>query len=519
MQFTLLEALQRSRLSISGNAKLEELRRKFSQKRHEPLVAMMVSSVGSPIPEEAYLKMSDQQWLGAMRKYAGVDHKWDRDCRMSGGERELCQFLEARAKAAPRRFAALAERMPDDLPASYFEAILLGVAGSAPQEKEEPPLPINVEELVVLVRRVHELPGHPCGKGIARLVGRWSSLKSWPDEVIDLIAWYALNDPDPHEEVWRKSSGGDPYGEGINSTRGAAAGAIANLLYDQPEQLDRLQTAIYGLVNDWTIAVRSCSIKLLFAVLSRDHQKAISWFRDCVSADPVLLETPLVERFLNFAGYRDYDGVRPVVHAMLESSSPGAIEASARQVCLLALDFEAARADVKRVQCGTSAMRKAAAEIYSANVADEVVGSTCRKLLKPFFADPDESVRAQAALAFRHLANLSLNDQADLLGAFLDTVPEKAALEPLVYSLEESLVQLPDLVCRFAELSIEAYRTEAGDISTAGSAVAMHLSKIVVRLYAQTEDPTVQSRCLDMIDEMERYHFLGVSDELQQLDR
>jgi hypothetical protein len=101
----------------------------------------------------------------------------------------------------------------------------------------------------------------------------------------------------------------------------------------------------------------------------------------------------------------------------------------------------------------------------------------------------------------------------------LEAGPEKAALEPLAHALESSPVQLPDLVCRFAELCIEAYRTEAGDISTSGSGIAMYLSKIVVRLYAQTEDSTVQSRCLDMIDEMERYHFLGVSDELKRLDR
>lgn len=341
-----------------------------------------------------------------------------------------------------------------------------------------------------------------------------------------MITWYALNDPDPHEEAWKKPSdsgqcyyGGDPHMAGINSTRGAVAGVIEGLLFDQPEQFDRLQAAVYGLVNDRTIAVRSCAIRPLLAMLNRDPQKAISWFMACVSVDPVLLEGPLVERFIHFAGYRDYEGIRPVVHAMLESSSPRAIEVSARQVCLLALDVEAARADVERVQRGTSEMRKAAAEVYSTNVAHEVVGSICRELLKPFFADPDESVRAQAALAFRHLANLSLNDQADLLAVFLEAGPEKAALEDLAYALESSLVQLPDLVCQFAERSIEAYRTEAGDISTSGSAVAMYLSKIVVRLYAQTDDPTVQSRCLEMIDEMERYHFLGVSEELQRLDR
>jgi hypothetical protein len=526
MQFTLLESIEKSRLSTSGKARLGELRRKFPQERHEPPTAMKVSTIGSPIPEEANPKMSDEQWLRAMRKYAGVDRQWDRDYRMSAGEWGLCQSLEARARAEPRRFAFLAGRMPDELPASYFEAILRGVAACAPQEKEELPLPITAEELVVLVRRVHELPGRPCGQGIARLVEKWSSLKAWPDEMIDLITWYALNDPDPHEEVWRKSSGsehfyygGDPYAAGINSTRGTIAGVIAHLLFVQPEQFDRLQAAVQGLVSDRTIAVRSCAIRPLLAVLNRDPQKAISWFIECVSVDPVLLETPIVDRFLQFAGYQDYDGIRPVVHTMLESPSPKVIEAGARQVCVLALDVEAARVDAERIQRGTSVMRKAAAEVYSTNVAHEVVGSTCRQLLKPFFADSDESVRAQTGLAFRHLASLSLNEQADLLAAFLEAGPEKAALEPLVHALESSLVQLPDLVCRFAERCIEVYRAEAGDISTAASGVAMYLSKIVVRLYAQTEDPAVQSRCLNMIDEMERHHFLGLSDELQRLDR
>lgn len=47
----------------------------------------------------------------------------------------------------------------------------------------------------------------------------------------------------------------------------------------------------------------------------------------------------------------------------------------------------------------------------------------------------------------------------------------------------------------------------------------MYLSKIVVRLYAQTEDRAIQSRCLNLIDDMEKYHFMGLSDELRRLDR
>jgi hypothetical protein len=139
--------------------------------------------------------------------------------------------------------------------------------------------------------------------------------------------------------------------------------------------------------------------------------------------------------------------------------------------------------------------------------------------LKPFLTDEDESVRAAAACAFDFLALLATPEQADILGTFLDGEPGPTALKPVVRALEDSPVQLPDLVCRLVERCVAAYRSEASDISKSGSAVAMDLSKIVVRLYAQTEDPEVQARCLSLIDDMERHHFMGLADELQRLER
>ena len=164
-------------------------------------------------------------------------------------------------------------------------------------------------------------------------------------------------------------------------------------------------------------------------------------------------------------------------------------------------------------------MRKAAADVYATNVADKTVGAICREFLKASFRDEDETVRAEAATAFRSVSVLSEENQAELLSAFLDGKPGQVALEPVVRELEDSPVKLPDLVCRMAEQSVDAFRNEAGDISKAGSMVAMDLAKIVIRLYTQTTDDKIQSRCLDLIDEMERHHFMGMSDELRRLDR
>ena len=101
----------------------------------------------------------------------------------------------------------------------------------------------------------------------------------------------------------------------------------------------------------------------------------------------------------------------------------------------------------------------------------------------------------------------------------MDSDPGGRTLEPVVRVLEDSPVQLPDLVCALSERCVSEFKQEASDIRTRGALVATDLSKIVVRLYSQTGDPSIQSRCLDMIDDMERHKFFGLSEELSRLDR
>lgn len=523
-QLQLLTAMDHDRLGPAGRAKLAELRAKFPDVTHEAPEAMKAVCVGSPIPDEAQEKMADAQWLSAMEKYAGVEHRRDRDLRASGGEYQLAQSLEAKTRADPNRFIALSAKMPTSLPAAYFDAIMRGVAATAsPDGSDVTAVPIS--SVVALMERAHTLRGRPCGRWIAHLLEKWSKVE-WPSTVIEIIAWYATNDPDPAEEVWRKRAtsgqfynGGDPDVSGLNSTRGAAANAIARLLFDRHELTDVLVNAVDRLAHDTSTAVRSQAVFPLLALLNTRPDLAIPWFVECVSLDPILLGTRFVERFIYYAGRRDYAAIRRVLQTMLASADAETVEAGASLCCLLALDLDAAKPDAEQVRAGSPATREAAATIYANNVAQKEVGAMCRDLLLPFFADAEDSVRVKAATAFQNISELGTAEQGKLLRAFIAAKPSAAALEPVIRALEDSPVRLPGLVCDLIEAGFEAFKADAGDIRKGGAIVASDLSKIVIRLYTQSDDGEIKKRCLNAIDSMEQAGFFGLSEELSQVDR
>lgn len=571
-QLELLRVMDGASLDATARAKLQELKRKFPEAQYEEPQPIQGGAVGFSIPQEAQTKMSNEHWLKAMRKYA------TRGFRFTGGKfrwadrHQLSIALMAQAELDPGRFSGLSQEMPDDLPGSYFDAILRGVAGSIERPKNNSVISVLTEQhAALLVERVHRLPNRPCGRAIAWLMEKTTDF-AWNQQAIGDLCWYAVNDPDPKAErdedsatsknkdvVQKPGSGStdtgidetelaealdsmDPFDDieaidqspkststpdkkidyhlrGINSVRGAVAEAIGQLLFKRDRLLSTVEPAIDALAHDRSIAVRSCAIFPLFALLTIDAPKAIKWFKESVALDADVLRTPYVERFIHLAAYRDFVAILPILNLMLSSGDDDTVSAAAREVCLLGLDVDSAKQERERIEKGTLAMRRAAAQVYAVNVAHEVVGEVCRQRVKPFFSDEDTMVRVQAASAFEFIANLSTPAQGDLLSAFLKTNPDALALLPVVRGLGDSPVDLPSLVYQLIESCIRSYGSDAGDISKSASAISMDLSKMVVRLYAQSKDRYIQSQCLDLIDTMERHHFLGLTEELRRLDR
>ncbi len=157
--------------------------------------------------------------------------------------------------------------------------------------------------------------------------------------------------------------------------------------------------------------------------------------------------------------------------------------------------------------------------IGATNLSHDVVGDRCGEFLQQFFDDEADAVREEVSSAFSGLSGERLLSLQGFIARYIESRSFEIGTDRLLRSLEESNVELPQIVCRAAERILEFLGEEGTHIAYHGSMVAMDISKLVVRQYEQTTDAEGKTRCLDLIDRMERIGYLGIGDELTKLDR
>lgn len=506
-QFELLDGIAVSRQSERVKRRLGEWRRKFNRQTADPPKGIVGGMVGSPIPQEAAAKMTDAQWLRAIAKH----HTDDRPFRVEGddligGAHTLANVLEHCAKEDPMRFAKLACQFPDTANPCYFNGVLRGVAD------------VSLEPALIgeLCERCHQLPHRPCGQWICWLVRKQSS-QPLPDPVLDIVAWYATEDADPQRELWRTDAGnGQVYYHGeieahaINTVRGSAAETMASLLFQDKSRLMRFLPALEKMVDDTSIAVRSCVAEVLTATLNCDRALAVALFLRLCEIEDDLLQTRGIERFLLYGLQTHYEALAPVLERMLDCDLEKANIAGARVACLIALNDEAARSLVEKCLTGDEAYRIGTAQVFAANLCSARYRVYCETALRRLFNDSSEQVRAEVSRCFSHFKDQDLSAYTDLIKDF---VQSKAFVEhygSLFHALKEATGKLPEITCIACEGFTEIAGTAAADARTHAAADSYQVTELIVRAYRQYEDEVIQVRCLDLIDRLAQARALGL---------
>lgn len=524
-ELLLLRSLDRTRTSRKTELRIEELERKFPDLT-DAIVGedetRLAKGIGSPIPQETAELMSDDQWISAMQKYDGSTD------RLRGGPVELSRSLAEFARKDRKRFASLVNRIPDDVDLMYFSAILNGLCGRyanlGKEEKEADQKGFDAtstEVFLSVIDRLHALPGRPCGSAIVGCIESLSE-RQLPDRVLDIVSFYATSDPDPQADIWQDESrnyyGGNPYDHGINCVRGQAAQAISSLLYDDETRHDALRPALDALSQDPVISVRTCAIKAFLPLLNFARDEAVALFLKTCDGCAAITGTPPFERFAHYAVYTHYVRLRDLLQFALSLENDAAVENAARRIVLSELSDVDVGSDALKIRTGSELMRKAAAGVYATNLSNEVVGDKCAEHLETFFNEA-ESVRQHVSSAFFRLSGERLLQLKGFIARYVESRCFENETNRLLRALEQSNVELPEIICRAAERILEFIGEEGTHIAYHGSMVAHSISTLVVRQYEQTTDDAVKSHCLDLIDRMERVGYLGIGDELSKIDR
>ena len=526
----LLACLPAERMSLEATRRFAELKRKFPFERFAAPKPIECAFVAPPISRSASERLTDKNWISALTGTASRRLSRRLDAGKNGIYR-LAPELRRRAQTEKLRFAELALRLPDSVPPAYFDAILSGITSERQETGEENKLPetalqpVETETIARVIERLHDLPEKPCGKEIAWAIQRIAD-RNPPERLLDIVSHYAINDADPADRDrgltvnGKPASERDPYSDGINSTRGAAAHAIAALLFANKSHYHSLQPAIRALVADRSVAVRSCAVAPLVAMLNFDRPTAVKLFLLlCDGAQPVL-KTPTVDEFLHYAVYDRYADLRALLLRMLQMADDAkARETAARQITVAAFHEPLAIEDLGLVFAADATCRNASAGVYAHNLSIDRVADECRRHLPQFFDDEDKDVRATAADCFRRLSDAQLTREQPLMQRFIASRACLEHSEDLVIPLENSAATLPEIICSLPERLIAEHKSSGATEHIEQRRWIYHLPALVTRVYGQTSDAQQKVRCLNIIDEMLRLGFTEVDAELAKVER
>lgn len=516
-QFELLGGFAPGTLTEAGARRLRDFQTQFERDEAEPPTRRFRSIagfVGPPIPEDEARAFTNEQWLDAMRRYPTDDR--DREEFLVGGATQLARVLQKLTAEDPDRFAEFGLSIPDDTNPVYLEGILIGLG--------EGTAAVKPDLLWPFLDRCHEFPGRPFGRWFDRPVGRLPDGVVVPELIVDHIAWYATEDPDPENDEWfekqiRDDGQADPHGQGINSVRGSAAEGLASVLLRDKSQAQRLRPTIERVCADRTIQVRACAATTLLGLLDIDADYAIRLLNQMLEVDNEYLNASRsVERFLSYATWRNYAATQPALERLSNSAYGPAQAAGARQSTLVALRSEQAIEFVERAMGGSDDARRGVAQVAAANLGDAAYAEFLEGLLQRLFRDDAPTVREAAGDCFRQLEPDQVGKHRELIRDFIRTPAFAGNPGDLFDALEKSAEPIPQEAIEACRAFIAFAGRAAGDFATRAAFDASNATNLILAAYLQAEDQAQADEALDVIDELVANRAYGVERALQTID-
>ncbi len=494
--YTLIGAIPQELLSQEGLKRVAELERKFGKIDRIPQ-EIAGDVVVSPISSDAEEKMTDDQWRSAIKKYSASDRDRCSGNFLKGGAREFAHSMEPFIKKEPERFARLALTLPSTTNAVYISWILRSLSGTNCSLD----LKLSVASKAFSEYRIE------CARDLAGLLGGIESRLD--DEFIEMLHWIAIEHPDPERELWLPTDGDSTeyYGGsvsdcGLNSDRGRAVLAIADLIQKDEDYLQRFATTIEALVGEELLSVRSCVLRITHGISRYDTARAIELFLEVTQLDPRLLAIHYADHFLVWAIKENFSNLEPSLLALLRSSEEKHQNVGARLLSLAKLYGHSTDSYIEEALSGSPSHRSGVADVAAENIGLSETRDWCESILLRLFSDQDSSVNSAAANCFHKLKESDLSDYDELVSNFSGSHSFKSNSGTLMRVLENTKYRLPQLTMNVCEDFILQISSENTNVFSQNYVDSSTLGTLVFRIYQQYQTDSLAVKALDLIDEM-----------------
>lgn len=522
-EFTLLTALPEDRLPERAVRRLGELRRRYDDIREpEEPEGGNGGFIGSPIPSEAAQRMSDDQWLGAMRKHSRDRTDWE---TFTGGARELSHVLRSMTTASPGRFSRLAVRMDGGMHPAYGASLLLGLGDAEPCGDPD-----------AVFAAVRYLAGQ-CRPAHDQWLG-WAMRKyltSVPIDLVETLLDRALGADDTGDLTGSGDAIGEDEGDlgskpgaehdlltaGINTVRGSAVESLGDLLVHASDgsRAALVVPHLRRIAAARSLPVRACAAHLLHAALRWDRPAVGEAFAVLVRAPDLLLASRTVFRLFVALCHGDPVAGGPVRDRMLRSPVPAVRRNGGRVAALAAMEWETKDLLAEVLAGRDGAQRQGAADVCAQRLLNTGDQALAHHALVQFFHDPEEGVREAAAAVASALRGRRLMPVRRTVTALIDSDAFALALPQLLITFEEAPDRVDEMVLACIRRFLTMFGVASADLATRAAADAHHIGGLLVRAHAQATSAARRSEILDLLDQLLLRGAYGVAEAIGSADR
>lgn len=509
----ILAALPEERLSKSAIRKKQEVDRKYPNPIQKPN-KISVGAVGSPLPKRAIEKMTDEQWLEAIKK-----HNQDFiGANLTGGAAELSRDLEKRVKEEPERFVRLALRFEGDINDSYFDHVYMGIKeGRCPKKL-----------VFDLIRHFFSLPGKPGGRWLSWVLKNYQH-ETLPDDILQIVGWYATKAEDPRGDSLTIYGLDDPTPQkvprnyedsAINCVRGSAAELVGELIFVDWEKGRFFLPFIETMIDDESTAVRVSVAYALLALYNYDFNKSLELFlKMCSTSHDVFLGTRHCNRYIFYACQKKPERFRELFERMLDSEIEEVREEAAQNILIARFGHQKIDDLFQRCFADDNILLKGLAQTARNHLKhpDVSIHQLSHEVILKCFNSGSKEVRKIAGEIFYNIKGRDLEKYKEIAETYIDSDAFEDDTFRFMNALKDSTSDdLTKIILKTCERINEINSSQGGDYFTRSNGVP----ELLFRVYrSAAHEQELEEKCLNLIDKYLENNDHNMRSEMENFER